>query len=314
MAFFASLVSSLFIQNHEEKAFLSWMRQYNEFYTQDEYHLRLGIFLTNMRFVQNFKGSFKVGLNRFAAITPSEYMALLGNPTKFDNPHEKSDTTKLQLKSDPPSELDWRAKGAVTDVQDQGGCGSCWAFAGIATIEGAWAVANGELYKLSEQNPLDCSWDASGCYGGAPRQVFIHAIEKQEGKFMLAADYPYLGYQDTCHYDPSKALCHVSQYQLVFDEGLLQGLVATYGPTAISMDASGASFQMYTSGIYDGHDCTRMHNHAVTVVGYGEENGVDYWIVKNSWGSWWGEEGYFRILRMAYICEISTNIVAVTGL
>ncbi|OHT02549.1 Cathepsin L1 [Tritrichomonas foetus] len=182
-------------------------------------------------------------------------------------------------------------------------------------MEGAWAVANGVLYKLSEQNLVDCTTTALGCSGGLAELGLDQARRTQDGKFMLEEDYPYLAYQQrVCNFDATKAVAHITDITMYRDEKDLMGVVATYGPTSIGIDASGSLFSFYSSGIYDGSDCQKQQNHAVATVGYGDENGVPYWIVKNSWGKEWGDQGYIRMLRDVDVCGIGVTITGITGL
>ena len=157
--------SKVLLQLHEEHSFINWMRKNNEFYTGDEYHLRLGIYLSNMRFVEEYnknqKHSSRVSMNKFACYTKAEYQTLLGVIPRLS--HQKT-STKINLISseNDPESLDWRDKGAVNSVKNQGSCGSCWAFSAIAGEEGTYFVTSGTLYRLSEQNIVDCT---SACYG-----------------------------------------------------------------------------------------------------------------------------------------------------
>ena len=307
---FFGLCASLVVMPHEERAFVSWMRQFNSLYTGSEYAFRLGIFLSNKRLVDNFKGSFKLGLNQFSCMTHTEYRAMLGmlqtTPT--------GPAPKRTPKRAAPESLDWREKGAVTPVQDQGGCGSCWAFAAICSQEGAWAAAGNELLKLSEQNIVDCTRTALGCHGGLPELGLTEVIEHQDGKFMLLADYPYVAVQNSCVFDVSKGVSHISKIDVYRSEDDLFTCIAEIGPTSIGFDADTYMFRNYASGVFNCDYCTDVQNHAITVVGYGVEDGTNYWIVKNSWGTTWGEEGYIRVIRGVNMCGIQRTVTAVTAL
>ena len=302
---FACLATAAFYHAHEEKAFVSWMRNTNQLYTGDEYQARLGIFLTNSRLVKehNSKGTFKVSLNKFAAMTPTEYKALLGfKPEIKHNKGVKSNFKKA-------GSLDWREKGAVVDVKDQGQCGSCWAFSTIAGAEGANFVASGKLLCFSESNMVDCVDSCYGCDGGLMTSAFDYVISKQGGKFMLEDDYPYKAVQQSCKFDASKAVGSVSKYIEIAegDEDDLAAKCAQYGPVCVAIDASQWSFQLYTGGVYDEPSCSSWSlDHGVTCVGYGTDSDKDYWIVKNSWGASWGESGYIRMIWKDNQCGIAT--------
>ena len=292
---FACLATAAFYHAHEEKAFVSWMRNTNQFFTGDEYQTRLGIYLTNARLVQehNAKGTFKLALNKFAAMTPSEYKALLG----FRPELKTNKAVKSNFKN--AGSLDWRDKGAVVAVKDQGQCGSCWAFSTIAGAEGANFLSSGKLISLSESNMVDCVDSCHGCNGGSMSYAYDYVLTRQNGKFMLEDDYPYKPVQGTCKFDKTKAVAQISKYVAVsfLDEDDLAAKCAQYGPCCVAIDASHQSFQLYSSGIYDEPACSfLMLDHGVTCVGYGSEDGKDYWIVKNSWGANWGEAGYIRMI------------------
>lgn len=302
-ALLLSFASSALIMAHEEKAFLNWMRQYNSIYSGDEYHFRLGIFLANKRFVENHRGSYRVGLTKFACYTPSEYRVLLGVI-----PSLSTNTQSATIKYDAPAELDWRDKGAVNEVKDQGSCGSCWAFSAIAGEEGTYFVTQGKLLVLSEQNIVDCTKECHGCWGGLPELALGQALNHQDHKFALDSDYPYVAIQQSsCLYDPSKGVADIKAITMYRKEEYIEGVVAKWGPTSVAIDASGSGFSMYTSGIYDGNDCGERQNHAVCVVGYA----ADYWIVRNSWGKSWGDNGYIKMKRNVNVCNIQGTITSV---
>jgi cathepsin L len=270
------------------------MRQTNQFFTGDEYHSRLGVWLANKRFVQehNKAHDFKVSLNHLAHLTQAEYQSLLG----FKG---ISNGKVQQIKGDDvPDSFDWREKGVVNAIKNQGSCGSCWSFSTIQCIEGIYAKNKGTLYSLSEQNLVDCVTTCNGCNGGLMDNAYKYVIASQGGKFMLESDYPYTAKDGKCAFDASKSYAQIkADYQVPADETSLKAAVATYGPIAIAIDASHISFQLYTSGIYNPLICSSQNlDHAVGCVGYGTD-GKDYWIVRNSWGTTWGESGYIRMIR-----------------
>ncbi|KAK8842487.1 hypothetical protein M9Y10_026076 [Tritrichomonas musculus] len=299
LSIFISLVSSIFVARHEEKSFLSWMRNTNQYYTNDEYHFRLGIFLANSRYIREFnsvKRSFKVGLNHLSCYTPSEYKALLGR-TQF--PTKSLQSIPKKINGDIPDSIDWREKNIVNEIRDQGQCGSCWAFGTIQACESAYALTHGILLSCSEQNLVDCCYACGGCTGGDESQALDYILNYQNGYLNSEDVYPYKAHQCDCTYDSSKGINKIKSYVhgIKDDEIYLQHLVAQ-GVCDIGIDASWISFHEYSSGIYDNPDCTGDSlSHAVGLVGYGAENGVEYWIVRNSWGKMWGEDGYVRMSR-----------------
>jgi cathepsin L len=292
------------------------MRTTNQLFTGDEYHLRLGVFVANSRFVseQNRQpGSlFRCSLNHLAALTPAEYRSMLG--------YRKSDKVALPKKAKraplrrgaAPDSLDYRDQGVVNAVKDQGQCGSCWAFSAIQAIESTYALQTKNLYSLSEQNLVDCDIVSLGCEGGNMITAFAYLILLQGGKVATEVGYPYTAADGSCVYDSSKAvgpLLDDFTEGIPFDESGLKESVASYGPHAVAIDAAGVSFQLYTSGIYNDQSCSALLlDHGVGVIGYGTESGTDYWLVRNSWGVNWGEKGYIRIARNAgNECGVATE-------
>ncbi|XP_068425620.1 cathepsin S, ortholog2, tandem duplicate 1 [Clinocottus analis] len=198
-----------------------------------------------------------------------------------------------------PDAVDWRAKGCVTSVKNQGSCGSCWAFSAAGALEGQLAKTTGKLVDLSPQNLVDCSgkYGNRGCNGGFFHRAFQYVIDNQG--IDSDAAYPYRGQSQQCRYNPANRAANCSQYNFLpeGDEGALKEALATIGPISVAIDATRPRFPFYRSGVYDDASCTQKVNHAVLAVGYGSLNGQDYWLVKNSWGSSFGEQGYIRMSR-----------------
>ena len=224
-----------------------------------------------------------------------------------------------------PSSYDWRNYNRVTAVKDQGSCGSCWAFSAIGNIEGLYASVKGVLKNFSEQQLVDCDTSDSGCNGGLMEYAFNFL--KNYGCLNFAEDYPYKGAKGTCRTDTSKcADIKVTGYKKLgsssstwspVDEDEIKEFLYENGPLAIALNAD--PLQTYSSGILDltSTKCPISGiNHAVLLVGYGTSSGMDYWIIKNSWGRSWGESGYFRIRRgngtCGVNCYITTAIVTST--
>ena len=292
---------SAFYSQHEEKSFLGWMRNTKNFFVGDEYHLRLGIFTQNMRYASEFNkdSTFSIGSNCLAHLTPSEYKTMLGH---ISNGKPKLEGTSAELTlTDVPDSIDYRNKGVVNPVKDQGQCGSCWAFGSVQAQESQWALKHNILYSLSESNLVDCVVDCFGCSGGNVKWAYGYIHYLQGGHFMLESDYPYTPKKGKCQFDKTKAVTQLHGYNTVKnDENELKIAVAQNGPYAIAIDASHSSFQLYTNGIYNEKSCSSSSlDHAVGLVGYGVDNGVDFWLVRNSWSTGWGEAGYVRIIRNA---------------
>ena len=191
-----------------------------------------------------------------------------------------------------PDSVDWRANGLVTNVKNQGACGSCWAFSAVAAMEGQHARATGNLVSLSEQDIVDCDSDSYGCEGGWPNRAIQYVINNSGIDTELS--YPYTAIDGNCSFNNSKKGATFSKViNILNNDTHLKHAVATVGPISVSIDAE-HDFQFYSHGIYTSNKCSPDSlNHAVTAVGYGISfNGDKYYIIKNSWGSDWGMNGY----------------------
>lgn len=245
-------------------------------------------------------------LQRLNASWYEAFTAEDGTPMLTDNPDNLGAPNDRRR-------LDWREQGRVMKVKDQGSCGSCWAFAAVGCLEGLVA-SRGYQILLSEQNLVDCSssYGNEGCHGGmmdsALKYVRDHGI-------MSSREYKYTGKQDKCRFNPRRSVISVRGASRLpkGDEPLLKRALNLIGPIPIAVDASLKSFHTYKSGIYNDDKCkSAMKNmsHAVLLVGYGTDRfGRDYWIVKNSWGTSWGERGFMRISRANNLCGVSTYAV-----
>ncbi|KAK8899396.1 hypothetical protein M9Y10_001712 [Tritrichomonas musculus] len=316
IAYLLGLVScQVLTQLHEEKSFLSWMRSTNQFYTGDEYNLRFGVWLANQRRVNEFNQqgkTFKVSMNKFAAYTPAEYNVLLGKKvTRAERPKISMNKKFVKPNSD---SVDWRESGIVNPIKDQASCGSCWAFSVIQAQESQWALVNKELLDLSEQNLVDCVTSCYGCGGGDEYVSYDYVISNQQGLWNLQKDYPYTAVGGTCKFSLEKGVAKVTGYYrptITDDEDALAAACEKDGVVSIAIDASNWSFQLYTTGIYDEPSC-QPHNldHAVGLVGFGVEDGTQYWIVRNSWGTSWGEKGYIRMVRgKNNQCGVASDVI-----
>lgn len=284
----------------------SWLVKHgkNNYNALGEKERRFEVFKDNLRYIDEHNSqnrSFKLGLNQFADLTNEEYRSkYLGarrDAGRRRLARSKSDRYAFREGDSLPESIDWRQKGAVAPVKDQGSCGSCWAFSTIAAVEGVNQIVTGDLISLSEQELVDCDTSYNeGCNGGLMDYAFEFIIKN--GGIDTEEDYPYKGRDGSCDtYRKNAKVVSIDDYEdvPVNDEKALQKAVANQ-PVSVSIEGGGRDFQFYDSGIFTGK-CGTALDHGVTTVGYGTENGVDYWIVKNSWGASWGEEGYIRMER-----------------
>ena len=242
------------------------------------------------------------GRNSFINHTQSEFSELYKGLMKVSQEYETNCATFVLRPQDytsPPESWDWRKYGAVTSVKNQGKCGSCWSFSAVGALEGAWAISTGQLLNFSEQQLMDCSrrYGNMACNGGLMDKAFEYAIDNGMCKL---EDVPYNTQTGFCT-KTVKNCAKVATFNHCFsipanNERLLREAVFRF-PVAVSIEADTKTFQFYKSGILDSSNCGTEIDHGALVVGYGKEDGNNYWIVKNSWGSDWGENGYIRIGR-----------------
>ncbi|XP_034032414.1 pro-cathepsin H [Thalassophryne amazonica] len=300
------------LSEQDEFHFKSWMAQYNKEYTLKEYYERLQIFTENKRRIDKHNEgnhSFTMALNQFSDMTFSEFRSAF----LWTVPQNCSATKGNYISSNQPypDSIDWRKKGNyVTKVKNQGNCGSCWTFSTTGCLESVTAIATGKLTPLSEQQLVDCAqaFNNHGCNGGLPSQAFEY-IKYNKG-IMTEEDYPYTASDDPCMYEPSLAAAFVKDVINITenDEMGMVDAVGTRNPVSLAFDVT-SDFMSYHQGVYTSTECRNTPdkvNHAVLAVGYGTENGLPYWIVKNSWGSRWGMNGYFLIERGKNMCGLAT--------
>ncbi|CAG2111488.1 unnamed protein product [Medioppia subpectinata] len=271
--------------------------------------------------------SYRLGVNQFADMTADEYKQMVNGFRAHSRPPVRSVNTRTirsVMADNLPASVDWRDKGIVAPVKNQGNCGSCWAFAAIASLEGQLARKTGKLVTLSEENLVDCSATQgnNGCNGGLMDYAYEYIIA--QGGVDSEASYGYKHLYDgqtvyPCAYNAANRAATVKNYTNIpmGDEAALREAVATIGPIAVAIDAQYQTFQMYESGVYDEPLCfEKMEDldHGVTVVGYGSDNGRDYWLVRNSWATTWGDKGYIKMSRNRHNqCGIASAATYPTG-
>jgi cathepsin L len=259
-----------------------------------EHGLRFDIFKKNLQFVESHdaaKAGFSVAINEFADLSSSEFAAI------FNGYRSGPRNGDLHVASGAPqADVDWRQKGAVTHVKNQGQCGSCWSFSATGSIEGAHKIKTGQLVSFSEQNLVDCSQAQGnmGCNGGLMDYAFKYVISNRG--LDTESSYPYEARQGSCRYNAGNSGGTISSYKDIpsGSESSQSDAVSSVGPVSVAIDASHPSFQMYHSGIYYEPRCSSSRlDHGVLAVGYGD----GYWLVKNSWGTGWGQSGYIQMAR-----------------
>merc|ERR1719389_992372 len=190
------------------------------------------------------------------------------------------------------SPVDWRENGAVNEVQDQGQCGSCWTFSTMASFEAAEFIANGNLEKFAEQQLVDCVRLMHGCNGGNVAVAFNY-LKKHDA--MYETNYRYTAKDGTCEYAAGSGARVANAYTVPKSDATAMKEVVSQTPVSVAIQADQRVFQTYKSGIFDSSSCGTQLDHATNVVGWGEEDGQEFWIMRNSWGTTWGESGYMRI-------------------
>ncbi|KAK0577131.1 hypothetical protein LWI29_028249 [Acer saccharum] len=288
--------------------FEQWLSKFEKAYESLEEKLkRFEIFKDNLLHIDETNKkveNYWLGLNEFADLSHEEfkkmYLGLTIDQNDLSRRRESHDDDQedeftYENVADLPKSVDWRKKGAVTPVKNQGSCGSCWAFSTVAAVEGINQIVTGNLTSLSEQELIDCDKTYNnGCNGGLMDYAFAYIVSN--GGLHKEEDYPYIMEESTCELKKEESeTVTISGYRDVpqnNEQSLLKALVNQ--PLSVAIDASGRDFQFYSGGVFDGH-CGTSLDHGVAAVGYGSTKGSNYIIVKNSWGPKWGEKGYIRM-------------------
>ena len=291
-----SLYSNVISANDME--FLKYVAKFSKSYgTKEEFEFRSDIFKNTLAALanENSKNSntFRVAANKFADWTPAEYKRMLAYKPIRGNKVAVAPATV----GDIPAAVDWRTAGAVNPVKDQGQCGSCWAFAAVGALEGAWKIKSGTLVSLSEQQLVDCAvgekYQNLGCGGGDMGSAMLYSADYG---METEASYPYTAMDGNCAYDGTKVVAKNTNHVMVAanNKVALKTAIAQ-GPVSVAIEADTFVFQFYSGGVMNSPACGTNLDHGVVAVGYGSNGNQEYYIVRNSWGPSWGLGGYINI-------------------
>ncbi|XP_023687880.1 digestive cysteine proteinase 1-like [Paramormyrops kingsleyae] len=304
-------------RGHAHRLFVHFKGKFQHQYGDEwEHERRESSFVHNVRFVHSMNRaglSYRLTLNHLADQSQAELAILRGRRGGQTPNRGLPFPQQLYANVQVPDTLDWRLYGAVTPVKDQAICGSCWSFASTGAVEGALFVKAGTLVRLSQQMLVDCTWGFgnNGCDGGEEWRAFEWMMK--HGGIATAESYgAYMGMNGMCHYNESEMTARVQGYVNVTsgDADALKVALFKQGPVAVSIDASHRSFVFYSHGVYYEPACgnkTEDLDHAVLAVGYGVLNGDPYWLVKNSWSTYWGNDGYILMSMKDNNCGVTTD-------
>lgn len=303
----------------DDDQFVSWAREHSRVYDAEEYPIRLRNFRNTQAKIRdlnnNTHGGAQFGLNAFADLSEEEFRTkiLMSAPGPIPVlPTANTGGARRSAMVTPPASFDWRNSGAVTAVKDQGQCGSCWAFSSTEAIESAYIIAKratNTSINLSPQQLVDCDKTDLGCNGGWPDNAYkyVHNAGGQEG----IANYPYVATNQTCAFRSAYVQATITSYKAATtqgDETTLKNNLVNWGPLSICVDAS--QWNSYTSGVMTpAQACpsgTCTLDHCVQLVGYNSAVSPGYWIVRNSWNTWWGIKGYIYL-------QMGSNTAGITN-
>jgi hypothetical protein len=282
-----------------ESEFRNFMKKYNKIYPHDNFHSHYEIFKNNYDMINQHNAknsSYIMAMNQFGDLTFDEFKEMYLGYQYHGIPYLKSkNEIHQEIDGEIPKNFDWRNKGIIAKVRDQSNCGSCYAMSSAEAIESALALQNGKLIELSVQQIVDCSHKEGNefCNGGL--MSYSYNYVKRKG-ICSDSEYKYRGFESQCKDAKCKPITKIKGYVDVPSYNETELLFALLQrPLSVAMEVSTA-FQFYSKGIFDGF-CGEDLNHAIFLIGYGEENGKLFWLLQNSWSIYFGEHGYFRLAR-----------------
>lgn len=301
-----------------EQYFDEFINTYSKIYIHSEEKLtRFQIFKENLKKINNFNSFNRSihGITQFTDFTDEEFSEQYNSclsPFGFGQNSCKVVTDAQINTGGAPETLDYRQRNAVSSVKNQNTCQCCWAFSTAGSLEGTYAIKNGQLISFSAQQLMDCLESSGHCARGGFMTYALSELIYLPG-VMLDTDYPFVSRDLQCQFQPSRAKVRVTgclNFNLNSEEKLKEALVK-FGPIAIAIDSK--PIARHTGGIVTASCCPAggTLGHAVLLVGYGTEGGQDYWLIKNSWGTSWGEQGYVRFARGQNVCSMMNNLAAV---
>ncbi|KAJ6927280.1 hypothetical protein NC651_011372 [Populus alba x Populus x berolinensis] len=364
----ASSSNLLSAEQHHFSLFKSKFKK--SYGSQEEHDYRFSVFKANLRRAarhQELDPTASHGVTQFSDLTPAEFRKQVLGLRRLKLPKDANEAPILPT-SDLPEDFDWRDKGAVGPIKNQGSCGSCWSFSATGALEGAHFLATGELVSLSEQQLVDCDHESvfwkvvnewlhvgefiqlirltdsmfsktlqfpadgsthacdpeepgscdSGCGGGLMNSAFEYTLKA--GGLMREEDYPYTGTdRGACKFDKNKVAARVANFSVVsLDEDQIAANLVKNGPLAVAINA--VFMQTYIGGVSCPYICSRRLDHGVLLVGYGSAGystvrmkDKPYWIIKNSWGEKWGENGFYKICRGRNVCGVDSMVSTVAA-